>query len=233
MARVSRRDRWFRSLHLGFLTLGLMLLAPPVWSAGLGGNFSFSRSEGNVEDEDDFFLDIGTRADHFEFGISFDTNLAKDRLFNYRINANIQIVDQRLNQGPTKVDIQGSGFALNQLFGFGLVRTRGMRLFVGPTLHLGYASFDDDDRVGPFRVDYEEDLFTIGIGPEIGINLHPSRHLTISFTGFYRYGLQVAGFDSPFSFVNADGDNRYFVGDEHRVGLTTAFYFRFAGDQYR
>ncbi|HEB90362.1 MAG TPA: hypothetical protein ENI85_12395 [Deltaproteobacteria bacterium] len=211
----------------------MLLLAPAAWSAGLGGNFSYSRSNGDVEHDDDLFLDIGTRADHFEFGISFDTNLARDRLFNYRINANVQIVDQKLNQGPTKVDIQGAGFAINQLFGFGIVRRPGMRLFIGPTLHLGYANFDDDDRVGPFLVDYEEDLVTFGLGPEVGINFHPARHLTISITGFYRYGLQVQGFDSPFSFVDPHGDNQYFVGSEHRVGLTTAIFFRFEGDQYR
>ncbi len=215
---------------LGWLVFGVLFLASPAWSAGLGGNFSYSRSRGDVEHDDDLFLDIGTRADHFEFGISFDTNLASDRLFNYRINANVQIVDQRLDQGPTKVDIQGAGFAINQLFGFGIVRTPGMRIFIGPTLHIGYASFDDDDRIGPFTVDYEEDLVTVGIGPEIGINLHPARHLTISFTGFYRYGLQVQDFDSPFE---PFGDNQTFVGDEHRVGLTTAIFFRFEGDQYR
>lgn len=226
--RAPRRTRRFAS---GLAGAALVLLAVPAGAGGIGGNFSFSRSEGKVEDTDDFFADLNTSADHYELGVAVDTNLAADRLFNYRISANAQFVDQKINQTTAKKTIQGSGFALNQIFGLGLVRTPRVRLFVGPTIHLGIAGFDDhdDDRIGGSNDDFEETLITAGLGPAIGLNYNVGRHLTISLVGHYWYGLQVQGYDDPYDTNNSDG---IFTGYEHRVGFTTSIFYRFSRDQY-
>lgn len=208
----------------------LALAAPGAHAAGIGANFTYGWSDGRVEDTGDFFRDINTGADIYEVGLSFDTNLARDRLVNYRMNLNLQIIEQKLNQGPGKARIDGAGLALNQLVGFGFIRTRRVRAFIGPTIHLGIAGFDEHDTVRGVRSEYEEALFTAALGPEIGINYNLGRHFTVSFTGYYRYGLQLQGFDSPFE--TSGSSDRVFVGDEHRAGLTTAIYFRFGGDQY-
>ena len=213
------------------LAVAMMLLAQPAWSGGIGGNFTYGESDGEVDDDDNFFPNIQTSAKHYEVGVSYDTNLAADRLINYRINANFQFVEQKLNYGSTKVQIDGTGFALNQLIGFGLVRRPAFRLFMGPTIHLGFAVFDENDDVAGVQVNYEEVLFTAGIGPELGINYHVGRNLTVSVSGHYRYAFQLQGYDNPFgNFNNSDG---IFVGHEHRVGVTMAIYFRFSGDQYK
>jgi hypothetical protein len=210
------------------LTFGcLALFAAPAWSGGVGGSFSYGDGDGDVDDTDDFFPDLDTSADYFEVGFTYDSNLAADRLFNYRMSLNLQLVEQELSLGPISADIDGTGFSLNQLFGFGLIRTKNVRVFVGPTIHLGVTIFDDEQA----GVDIEEVLVVAAIGPEVGVNLHLGRRLTMSLTGYYRYGLQVQAFDSPISGTNqSDG---VFTGDEHRVGLTTAIYFRFGNDQFR
>jgi hypothetical protein len=207
------------------------LVSTPAWSAGIGANFTYGSSQGKVDDDGDFFSDINTSADLFEAGVSFDTNLAQDRLINYRVNANYQRVEQKLNQGAGKAHIDGEGFALNQLIGFGFVRTPRMRIFAGPTIHLGVAGFDSHKTVQGVRLEFDETLFTMALGPELGINYNVGRHFTVSVTGYYRYGLQSMYFSSPFS--TSGSSNRYFSGDEHRVGVTTAFYFRFGSDQYK
>jgi hypothetical protein len=220
-----------RGTRILALAVPMLLLAMPAWSGGIGGSFTYGVSDGEVDDTDDFFPNIQTSAKHYEVGVSYDTNLAADRLINYRINANFQFVEQKLNQGSIKVDIDGTGFSVNQLLGFGLVRTPMFRLFMGPTIHLGFAGFDDDDKVAGVKVNYEELLFTAGIGPELGINYHVGRNLTVSVSGHYRYGFQLQGFDNPLG--NSNNSDGVFVGHEHRVGVTMAVYFRFSGDQYK
>lgn len=220
-----------RGTRILALAVPILFLALPAWSGGIGGNFTYGVSDGEVEDTDDFFPDIQTSAKHYEVGVSYDTNLAADRLINYRINANFQFVEQKLNLGSNKVHIDGTGFAVNQLLGFGLVRRPAFRLFMGPTIHLGFAGFDDDDKVAGVKVNFEELLFTAGIGPELGINYHVGRNLTVSVSGHYRYAFQLQGFDNPFG--NSNNSDEIFVGHEHRVGVMMAIYFRFSGDQYK
>jgi hypothetical protein len=228
---TTGRSTCRRLVSILFVGALFVLCGSPAWSAGIGGNFTFGSSDGRVDDEDDFFPDINTSADVFEIGLSFDTNLAKDRLVNYRLNANLQIIKQKLNQRAAKAKIDGTGFALNQLVGFGVYRTPRMRVFVGPSVHLGIAGFDEHETVQGVRVKYEEVLFTAALGPEVGVNLHVGKRLSVSLTGFYRYGLQVQGYDDPYD-VGSDSDG-VFTGDEHRVGVTTAIYFRTGGDQYK
>jgi len=227
----TSRPRTIAGLVGVFVGIYAMFFASPAWSAGLGANFTFGYSDGEVEDDGDFFPDIETSADIFEGGFSFDTNLAQDRLVNYRLSMNVQIVEQKLNQGSDKVKIDGAGFSFNQVIGFGLVRTPHVRVFIGPSLHLGYAYFDDHETVQGVRVEYEEGLFTAGLGPELGLNYHMGRHVTVSLSAYYRFGAQSMYFDSPFR--TSGSSDRYFDGWEHRVGLTTAVFYRFGRDQYK
>ena len=109
--RRSSLSEMLDARHLCLAVATLALFAGPAWSGGIGANFTYGRSEGKVDDTGNFFPNINTSANHYEVGLSFDTNLASDRLFNYRINANLQFVNQRLNQRSVKVGLDGAGFA--------------------------------------------------------------------------------------------------------------------------
>jgi hypothetical protein len=215
------------------LLAAVVLAAAPAASGGFGANFTYTHGSGEIDDVDNFFPDIDTDSDNFEAGLSYDTNLAADRLFNYRVSANFAYVEQQLDVFASQVDIQGYGVSINQLFGFGIFRSPALRIFLGPAIQLGYVKFDDRDtlRLGNtrLRVDFDEQLFTASIGPEIGVNYHLNDNVTLSLTGFYRYGVQLQYYDEPFDSFGSDG---VLLGDQHRFGLSTTIFFRFDSDQF-
>ena len=60
-----------RGTRILALAVPILLLALPAWSGGIGGNFTYGVSDGEVEDTDDFFPDIQTSAKHYEVGVSY------------------------------------------------------------------------------------------------------------------------------------------------------------------
>lgn len=228
-------NRLFPSVRLarGRGTLAGMVLLfgvigeEPAEAGGIGGSFSYNRSGAELEDVDDVWADLDTETDSVGLGVVFDSNLAQDRLFNYRLNASLEFVDQEVGQAGLENQVQGTSFSFDQTFGFGFIRTPDVRVFVGPSLHLGIGGIDDHIRVQGNRFSYEQTTFTAGLGPELGINYHVGRHLTFSTSAFVRYGFQVQGFDDFFDDRGSDG---VFVGDELRAGLVTSIFFRFGRD---
>lgn len=223
------RFRSFGPPCLGALLVLVGLAASSASAGGVGGSFSYTRSETRLKDVDDVWADLDTHSDIAGFGVVFDTNLAQDRLFNYRLNASIQFVDQEVEQQGVGNSVEGTSLALDQTFGFGIVRTPEFRLFVGPSIHLGVGGMDDEIDVGGFEDDYDQTTFTAGIGPELGMNFNLGSHLTLSFSTFARYGVQVQSFDDFFDDLGSDGD---FVGDEVRVGAVASVFFRFGRDAW-
>lgn len=213
------------------LALGLGLLASESAQAGgFGGSLSYTRSQSKLDDVDDFWADLNTESDEVGIGLVFDTNLAQDRLFNYRLNASLAFVDEEVGQAGLENQVQGTNVSLDQTFGFGFIRTPTVRVFIGPSLHLGVGRIDDNIHVNGFRENYERTSFTAGLGPELGINFHVGRHLTFSTSAFVRYGFQVQSFQRLFDEGGSDGD---FVGSDLRAGLVTSVFFRFGRDQFR
>lgn len=213
------------------LALGLGLLASESARAGgFGGSLSYTRSQSKLDDVDDFWADLNTESDEVGIGLVFDTNLAQDRLFNYRLNASLAFVDEEVGQAGLENQVQGTNVSLDQTFGFGFIRTPTVRVFIGPSLHLGVGRIDDNIHVNGFRENYERTSFTAGLGPELGINFHVGRHLTFSTSAFVRYGFQVQSFQRLFDEGGSDGD---FVGSDLRAGLVTSVFFRFGRDQFR
>ncbi|MBY0398774.1 hypothetical protein K2X89_00630 [Myxococcota bacterium] len=217
-------------LLAALVAAGLGLLASESAGAGgFGGSLSYTRSQSKLDDIDDFWADLNTESDEVGFGLVFDTNLARDRLFNYRLNASLAFVDEEVGQAGLENQVQGTNVSLDQTFGFGFIRTPSLRVFVGPSLHLGVGRIDDNIHVSGFRENYERTSFTAGLGPELGMNFHVGRHLTFSTSAFVRYGFQVQSFQRLFDEGRSDGD---FVGGDLRAGLVTSIFFRFGGDQF-
>ena len=199
----------------------------PASAGGIGGSFSYNRSSAELDDVDDVWADLDTETDSVGFGVIFDSNLAQDRLFNYRLDVSLELVNQEVGQVGIDNQVQGSSLSFDQTFGFGFIRTPAVRVFVGPSLHLGIGGIDDHARFQGNRFNYEQTTFTAGLGPELGINYHVGRRLTFSTSAFVRYGLQVQGFDDLFDDAGSDG---VFLGDEIRAGLVTSNFIRFGKD---
>jgi len=218
-----------RSLLPGlvFFSVASVIAPEPATAGGIGASFSFGGSESRLSDEDDVWQDIDTDNGFVGLGLIFDTNLAQDRLFNYRLNTSLEFVDQDVRQAGLSNEVQGTQLSLDQTFGFGFLRTPDLRVYLGPSLHLGIGGFDDDINVGGFRADYEAVTFTAGVGPELGVNFHVGEHLTFSTSAFVRYGLRLQRFDDFYDEAGSDG---VFTGDELRAGIVTSIFFRFGRD---
>lgn len=223
------RSRWLVRIVSGWIVLAGSVAAEPGAAGGIGGSLSFGRSDARLEDRDDVFVDLDTQTDAVGFGVAFDSNLAQDRLFNYRVVAGLDFVDQEIHQAGIENQVQGTSFFLDQTLGFGFIRTPAVRVYLGPSLHLGVGEIDDHIDVDGFRADYDETSFTAAIGPELGVNFHVGRHLTFSTSTFVRYGVRVQDFDTFFDDRGSDG---VFTGDEIQAGIRTSIFFRFGRDAY-
>lgn len=223
------RSLWLVRIVSGWLVVIGSIVAESGAAGGIGGSLSFSRSDARLEDRDDVFVDLDAETDAVGFGVAFDSNLAQDRLFNYRVVAGFDFVDQEIHQAGLQNQVQGTSFSLDQTLGFGFIRTPELRVFIGPSLHLGVGRIDDHIDVDGFRADYDATSFTAGLGPELGINLHVGRHLTLSTSTYVRYGVRVQDFDGFFDDRGSDG---VFRGDELQAGIRTSIFFRFGRDAY-
>lgn len=222
------RARWGASAW-GLGVAFALLVSSSADAGGFGGSLAYGRSQSKLDDVDDVWADLHTEADEVAIGLVFDTNLARDRLFNYRLNASLAFVDEEVGQAGIENQVQGTNVSLDQTFGFGFIRTPEVRVFLGPSLHLGIGRIDDHIRVSGFRENYERTSLTAGLGPELGFNYNVGRHLTLSTSAYVRYGFQVQAFQKLFDDRGSDG---VFVGSDLRAGIVTSIFFRFGGDQF-
>jgi len=123
--------------------------------AGLGESLSYNYGDAELEDDDDYWADLDTETDAVGLGFVFDSNLAQDRLFNYRVNASLEYFEQKVSQGGFEDRVEGTRVAIDQTFGFGFIRTPAIRVFAGPSLHLGVGRIDDEIDDGFSDFDYE------------------------------------------------------------------------------
>lgn len=106
------------------------------------------------------------------FGFVLDSNVAKDKLFNYRFSLT-QEENKSKNGGSTKFE----GIAMTHDFGFALFRNEHVRLWLGPRIN---ASFYDTVKVS--GVDTGGSAFGFSYGPVLGVNVHVKDIVSFSFT---------------------------------------------------
>jgi hypothetical protein len=117
--------------------------------------------------------------------ILMDTAVAKDQLFNYRLNiecTNSTRTEERLN---SRKSYQVNRLLWANTFGFGIVRTDLMRIWVGPQIAFSY-EFKNRDRTILGSAIYST------VGPVVGANLHTWENVTLGFELGFRTGLLAA-----------------------------------------
>ena len=188
---------------------------------GLGAyiNAGFGGGDWEAEDEDDNESDFDTDDTGSGFGFVLDTAVAKDRVFNYRLNVGFERKDYDFESDDT---LEIDNFVVVNDFGFGVVRTPKIRFWLGPELKIasGSGSADDDD-------DFDVDLVSVGLGPVLGLNVHVSKLVTL-------------GFKTGLLFESIVGKGEHDTRDEETdfTGDDTYFYFSFAvifriNDEYK
>ncbi len=200
------------------IVAGLLLcLSSSAQAFGVGAYFEYGRVDGEID-----FLgnnDVDFDADQFGVGVVFDTNLAKDSLFNYRGTFGYRSSEHTFDTFLNDLELDAGGFEMNHLFAIGIIRTKHVRVFIGPAIRVGIDVFDTDSDIDLVNVDF-------GIGPELGMNLHLARHLTVSPWIAYQYHYLVQAVD-----IDGVGDDSY-DGYEHVVKAGFSILFRSGSDQF-
>jgi len=215
------------------LALALLLAAPMMVSAsGIGLYVPFNAGDSmalTVTPEDE------NRADHdvdFDLkssagiGFAFDTNIGKDSLFNYRLGLEMSKEEIDSSDGHSCTDNCDFGTRYNivNTFGFGVLRTQTVRLWVGPRINIAGDAYTDDDNNNFKRAGFE-----VGIAPAVGINVNLGRYFALAADVDYRFAAAFGAADEDDTLTSQDNGFTY-TGTTK--GATLRFYalFKFGED---
>lgn len=121
-----------------------------------------------------------------------DTAVAKNRIFNYRLSVECGTFTARREYLFRNVSFSVNRMTCASTFGFGLWRSRTMRIWAGPQIALSYEFSNKDSRI--------LDTFIYNkAGGVIGINFHTGESTTVSFEVGFRAGF---GYDLKKSVYN-------------------------------
>lgn len=140
--------------------------------------------QGNPSDYE--WLDIDESYDIIRtgFGFTFDTLAAPPVWFNYRLSlaGNYVTMATTSDEIDGGLDYSGFGLLLKNTLRFTLMNSDKMQWWLGPSLKLSWERLTADDRFEHARVDdYTYSWLlnrSLGIGPEVGIDLQLSPKLT-------------------------------------------------------
>ncbi|OHD69815.1 MAG: hypothetical protein A2W19_09575 [Spirochaetes bacterium RBG_16_49_21] len=194
----------------------VVLLATGAMAFGIGGYMtlgggSTSHDYGKYE-----YFAAGQMKESSDFaiggGLIMDSNLAYDRVFNWRmkIGGEQLKVDREAEMKLTRLH-------MNHLFGFGIVRTKVVRLWLGPRIGISYSSgnrTDFRDYAGISPVDPVLQIITLGfyspsilqypilrdkitkiqyggidVGLALGLNINIGEYVTIGPEFGFKYAL--------------------------------------------
>jgi hypothetical protein len=195
------------------LASSILATATTARAFGMGAYFEYGR--GMVEQQ--FGVDFDQNL--YGGGFALDTAVARDRLFNYRLNFGYQRTSRESTVGPFP-NANLNGFEFNQMFGIGALRSRNVRLWFGPSLRLSF-DFVSEEVPGIDAMD-----LGIGGGVAAGINLHTGNAGSATFTFGYQYlytGEFVYG-----SATNVDVLN----GGQQLLTFNFGYLFRSTGDRF-
>jgi hypothetical protein len=210
---TTRRSLWIAGTALA----SIVLVASAANAIGLGAYFEYGR--GIAQQESGLGFDLDFKENKYGVGFALDTAVARNRLFNYRLNFGYQRSSREFDIGPgANVDL--NGFTLNQMFGFGVLRTRNLRLWLGPSLRLGIDFVDEDIP----RANWLD--LGIGGGLAAGLNVHTGSIGSAAFTLGYQY-LYVG------EFIYGDTvSTDVFNGGEHLISFNLSYFFRSGRDHF-
>jgi hypothetical protein len=178
-------------------------------AAGLGFYLTSGAGDGEYEFDDDtrpeYDLDVDIQRSGF--GFMLDSAVANDRVFNYQLNIGIYNWSEEFENNS---DFDLSGLMMSHDFGFGVLRNRHVRLWLGPEIRLAYGTGDNDG--------YDVTITSIGAGPVLGANVHLGPVVSLGFKSGYL-------FESVFG--NADGfESIDFYGGDTQFFFTFSLIFR-------
>ncbi|MCK5504369.1 MAG: hypothetical protein KAJ10_04370 [Thermodesulfovibrionia bacterium] len=190
---------------------------------GFYTGYSGGSAEWDLEDSDIITESYNADGKHINVGFVLDTTVAKDRVFNYRLKLGY---DDRIDKFDDGDKVKLKGFVWSNAFGFGVVRTRIFRLWLGPQLDLLYYNgHPENDN------DFDINLFGAGFGPVIGANFNIGSVVTLSLDGGYQFRYYVGYGESINNYDYYDDYDVDYEILENAGFVHFAVIFRF-GDRY-
>ncbi len=153
---------------------------------GIYGQYKTASPElnSNYIDPDPMLLgweeDADATRNLFGLGLLIDTAVAKDKLFNYRLQLGVAFGSLSIDGTQYDKSIGLTEYHMYHSFGFGIVRTDGLRLWFGPQLGLGQAR-GSYSYAGKSGMEYIETFASIGA--VLGLNIHVSERASFGFSG--------------------------------------------------
>lgn len=136
------------------------------------------------------------------FGFVLDTNVQKDKVFNYRLG--IELIDRTLkdvNNTSCENDCSyGTRLNVIHTFGFGIVKSENVRLWIGPRINMAFNTQSGGNY-------YDRTEFEIGIAPVLGLNVSLAKEVSLSLDVDYRLS-NIIGYSNdsgPYSQVSYSG----------------------------
>jgi len=117
------------------------------------------------------------------FGLAYDGNLGEDTLSNTRFSLEYtkREFDTFANIGCSGNCEAGERINMVTTFGFGLLRTKVVRLWLGPRFNLAYNWHSLNAN------DYSSGGLEVGIAPALGVNVNIGSHLSLAADVDYRW----------------------------------------------
>jgi hypothetical protein len=113
--------------------------------------------------------------------VIFDTVVAKDRLFNYRLSMDCENYTVQRDLIFGNLYYNTNRLTVSNTFGFGFFRTNRIRLWAGPQFSLSYEFKSKNNTI------YDPVIFN-KIGPVVGLNIHTGNEMTFAIEMGFRAG---------------------------------------------
>jgi hypothetical protein len=185
----------------------------------MGPYLDVSSGTGTFEwDRDNYEFDVDSSS--AAAGFTLNSPPTDRSTFNYRLNVGVEGQNLKDEYDTT---MEMGGIALDNVFGFALVRQRDFRWWAGPLVRIGFYSGETDehyDRYGD-RYKTEVDLFEFGIGVATGINLQVGPHTYLAPSA----GIRYIGASGTGTVKNLDLHTQY---DDDLSGNTTNIFVNFS-----
>lgn len=187
-----------KAVLIAVVALTMCFAGSSAWATGLGVYFSYTTGSADWDaDSGSSDWELDSDVGDVEFGVVLDTDLSTADIFNYRLYLGYESLTYDIKSTTTgnKTDELGlGGVALSNVFGFGVVRNYGFRLWLGPELRLAYGSGESDSGV-------DISMFNFGLGAVLGANFNPGQTVSLSATLGARYNIGVgSGDDANFDY---------------------------------
>ena len=181
--------------HKIILATLITVSASPCYAVGLG--FSFGAGSEEWEQQR---VNIGDR-DVRNVGFVVDTAVARDKIFNYRFSF---LKEENNAADSGKLDMEG--YAMVHDFGFAVLQTKNIRLWLGPQLKTAYYK---DVYVSSTNTSVATNVAGYGFGPVFGVNVHLPQVVSFSFTAAYHFISHYSD-SSVYDDLNTDSSGLHF-----------------------